>query len=212
MSIFEAGYALVPAVLTDEHINRLIELAPHWGGPLRGGARNLLNHAAIRALATSPALRSLIEPVLGPDCFCTHATYFDKHRMANWKVPWHQDLKIAVRERVDGAPGYSTWSVKAGVVHVQPPLAVLENILAARIHLDDCGPGNGPLRVRPGSHLAPEREEEVVCTARRGDVLLMRPLLMHASSAAVSPSHRRVIHLEYAVGGLPGGVTWHDRV
>jgi hypothetical protein len=39
----------------------------------------------------------------------------------------------------------------------------------------------------------------------------MRPLLLHASSAASAPGHRRVIHIEYAAGNLPGGLAWAER-
>src|SRR6266568_4969591 len=50
------------------------------------------------------------------------------------------------------------------------------------------------------------------CLVPRGGALLMRPLLLHASSAAEAPGHRRVIHLEYAVDPLPDGLAWyHDR-
>jgi ectoine hydroxylase-related dioxygenase (phytanoyl-CoA dioxygenase family) len=85
----------------------------------------------------------------------------------------------------------------------------LEAMLAVRLHLDDCGPDNGPLRVIPGSHrlgrlrrdqIAACRQEieEVVCNAQAGAALLLRPLLLHASSPARTPSHRRVIHIEFA--------------
>jgi hypothetical protein len=48
----------------------------------------------------------------------------------------------------------------------------------------------------------------VTCTADAGGVLLMHPLLLHASSAAVRPARRRVIHVEFAGVGLPGGLRW----
>jgi ectoine hydroxylase-related dioxygenase (phytanoyl-CoA dioxygenase family) len=143
---------------------------------------------------------------------------FDKLPEANWKVPWHQDLSIAVRGRVDVA-GFGPWSVKAGVPHVQPPLPLLENMLALRLHLDDCDAANGPLRVIPRSHtggrLSPtairawrSQQAAVACLVPRGGALLMRPLLLHASSPALRPGHRRVIHLEFAAEGLPGGLQW----
>jgi ectoine hydroxylase-related dioxygenase (phytanoyl-CoA dioxygenase family) len=127
---------------------------------------------------------------------------------------------IAVAARAE-ATGYSGWSVKAGVLHVQPPVSVLEGMLTVRIHLDDAGPSNAALRVLPGSHrlggadpteIEPwrERVEPVTCSARAGDALVMRPLLIHASSPSTTPSRRRVVHLEYAAGGLPGGVEWHE--
>jgi hypothetical protein len=36
----------------------------------------------------------------------------------------------------------------------------------------------------------------------------MRPLLLHASSAGFEPGHRRVIHVDYASGGLDAGLQW----
>ena len=45
-----------------------------------------------------------------------------------------------------------------------------------------------------------------------GSVLAFRPLLLHASSAAVTPSHRRVMHLDFAACDLPYGLEWHWRV
>lgn len=184
----------------------------------RGGVyaiRNLLNLvSAVREWAESRPCRELVDPILGPDAKAVRGILFDKTPSANWKVPWHQDLSIAVRERVD-VPGYGPWTLKAGVQHVQPPVAVLERMMAVRLHLDDCGDQNGPVRVVPGSHLfgrtaaMPDSTGAVVsCTVRRGDVLLMRPLLWHASSPAESAAHRRVVHIEFAAVTLPGGLQW----
>ena len=40
----------------------------------------------------------------------------------------------------------------------------------------------------------------------------MCPALLHASARAAAPSHRRVIHIEYAAADPPGGLRWADRV
>jgi ectoine hydroxylase-related dioxygenase (phytanoyl-CoA dioxygenase family) len=118
----------------------------------RGGVRSVLGAVpAARELADRSAVRAAAASVLGHRCFPIRATYFDKTQNANWNVAWHQDLTIAVRERRD-VPGFGLWSVKDGVIHVQPPVAVLERIVAVRFHLDPCGRENGPLRVIPGSH------------------------------------------------------------
>ncbi|MHB1556192.1 MAG: phytanoyl-CoA dioxygenase family protein, partial [Isosphaeraceae bacterium] len=42
-----------------------------------------------------------------------------------------------------------------------------------------------------------------------GGAVVMRPLLLHASSARTGPGRRRVIHLEYAAEELPGGLEWY---
>jgi len=184
--------------------------------------RNLLEAVPeVRALARLESVRALAEPVLGPGCFVVRAILFDKTPDANWKVAWHQDLTIAVRERAE-APGFGPWSEKAGIPHVQPPAAVLERMLTVRVHLDDCGRENGPVQVIPGSHahgrLAAdeisrwrETREPVFCTSARGGALVMRPLILHASSPATQPGHRRVVHLELAADALPHGLEWHGR-
>ena len=174
----------------------------------------------IRDLAVSPAVRALAEPLLGETCFAVRAILFDKIADANWKVGWHQDKFIAVAEKI-AAAGFGPWSKRAGVWQVIPPIEVLQGMLTLRIHLDDCDRENGPLRVLPGTHRHGwldrqvaawrSRVQEVSCEAARGTVLMMRPLLLHASSRADSPSHRRVIHLEYAAEELPLGLRWHQR-
>ncbi len=147
--------------------------------------------------------------------------FFNKTRSSNWKVVWHQDLTIAVRERRE-VNGFGAWTMKAGVLHVQPPPEVMSGILAIRLHLDESGIDNGPLRLVAGSHregrFSAERigswdkENSVTCTVPKGGALVMRPLLLHASSACVIPKSRRVIHLEFAAAELPQGLDWHDRV
>ncbi|RKI65833.1 phytanoyl-CoA dioxygenase [Corallococcus sp. AB049A] len=189
----------------------------------RGGVRNLLeNVPAVRELARSAPVREVAESVLGPHCFAVRGLLFDKTPDANWKVIWHQDLTVAVRERRD-VPGCGPWSEKAGVPCVQPPTSVLEDMVAVRVHLDDCGEDNGPVRVLAGSHREGrlssssipgwlERGAPVDCLVPRCGLLVMRPLLLHASSPARTPAHRRVIHLEFASRPLPGGLEWHASV
>ena len=107
-------------------------------------------------------------------------------------------------------------------MNVQPREDVLRGILAIRIHLDANDHQNGPLRVIPGSHkhgrLTTEqiakwaKSEAVQCLVPRGAALLMRPLLLHASSACLLPKSRRVIHLEYTSEDLPSGLRWQTKV
>jgi ectoine hydroxylase-related dioxygenase (phytanoyl-CoA dioxygenase family) len=181
------------------------------------GARNLLSLSAIRDLAAG--LADLVEPALGQNAHPVRALFFDKTAEANWPVLWHQDLTIAVDRRLD-LEGFGPWSVKAGVVHVEPPVEVLQSMLAVRLHLDDSHEDNGPLRVLPGTHamgrLRRDRITELraeiaehTCVAPVGSALLMRPLLLHASSPARVPSHRRVVHIEFAAADiLPAPLDW----
>lgn len=223
------GFAIVDDVLDIGYVERLraaIVCLP-LGDEIRRkksvyGVRNLLEICPeVCALAVDPRVRSLVTPILGDECFAVRAIYFDKVPDANWKLGWHQDSVISVKQRQD-VPGFVGWSAKAGVLQVQPPPEILGSMLAIRVHLDDSHEANGPLRVLPGSHrfgwLDHEMDRwkrevpEVACFVRRGGVVAMRPLLLHASSAAVEPTHRRVIHIEFACQELPGDLEWNQRV
>jgi ectoine hydroxylase-related dioxygenase (phytanoyl-CoA dioxygenase family) len=226
------GFHILPAVLDAAAVSALITSVASTAEADRGDARrqkcdrlyamrNLLALVPqVRRLAGSPVIRALVDVFLGPTPRCVRGLLFDKTPGANWKVAWHQDLSIAVKRRAD-VPGFGPWSAKAGVPHVQPPVEVLENMLTVRLHLDDCGPDNGPLNVLPGSYVAGvlgpaavtewrRRVPPTACHVPAGGALLMRPLLLHASSPARAPYHRRVIHLEYAGVDLPGGLEWYE--
>jgi ectoine hydroxylase-related dioxygenase (phytanoyl-CoA dioxygenase family) len=113
--------------------------------------------------------------------------------------------------------------VKDGVNYVRPPAEVLSSLIALRIHLDECNISSGPLRVLKASHklgrvpheqctaLAASHEEQVV-TGGVGSAFLMRPLLVHASSKAISSHCRRVLHLEFAAFELRDGLCWYRQV
>ncbi len=220
------GFACVPDVLSAAECDELLAAFDHWRTTqprLAGaGVRNLLRDLpTVGAIASGTAVQALATRVLGASAFPVRALWFDKTPAANWKVSWHQDLAIAVAARSE-VPGYTGWSEKEGVLHVHPPSEVLMAMLTVRLHLDECGPEQGPLRVLPGSHrhgrldadaIRRWRKEvpETACTMGKGAALVMRPLLLHASSAAVRPAHRRVLHLEFAAAELPGGLHWAFR-
>jgi len=223
------GFALVPRAIGDEKIAEIIaglkNAARENGDEVcrRGevfAMRNVLQTVpAAREIV--PSLRAFVEPILGAGAFAVRAILFDKTPGANWKVPPHQDLTIAVRDKRD-APGFSGWSEKAGVLHVQPPLEILENMLTLRLHLDNCDENNAPLQIVPGSHLWGKIDSQeitarraghatVSCVLPRGGALLMRPLILHCSSAAKTATHRRVLHIEWASEELPHGLKWHEK-
>lgn len=130
----------------------------------------------------------------------------------------HQDLSIPVRQRIESAH-CAGWSKKEGQWFVQPPIEVLEQLVAIRIHLDASTPENGPLRIVPGSHRSGRLKSiaedsrrlagEVPVLGARGAAIVMRPLLLHASSkAAAQALPRRVLHFVFGPRELPCGLEW----
>lgn len=210
------GFAIVPDVIDAATCEALRERLGDADG---AGTRGLLHVPEVARLARS-RLSDLVRALLPAEPTPVRGIYFDKRPETNWLVAWHQDLTVSLKERVE-MPGFGPWSVKDGVPHVQPPIELREQMLTVRLHLDDTDTSNGALRVLPGSQdrgrlsadaIQACRGEcsEVCCNAHVGDVLLMRPLLLHASARTTSERRRRVLHIEYAGFSLPEPVQWHE--
>ena len=174
----------------------------------RAGARHLMTHAAVAALASDTRLLNLARKALGYGAVPYRATLFEKSGDANWLVVWHQDTALPLAAHFD-YPEWGPWSEKSGIIYAHAPGWALERVLALRIHLDASTRDNGPLRVLPGSHAKGLLKDEDVfalgathkydeCHVGRGGVLAMRPLLVHSSPKALTSDPRRVIHIEYA--------------
>lgn len=215
------GYLHVEGVVEEAEIAALRQAVDGLVVPEghRGGVRGVLEKSALlRRFACEGPPARLAREVLGTEARPIKGTLFDKTPGSNWLVPWHQDLTIAVDARRE-VSGFGPWTEKDGVMHVQPPTWVLDEVLAVRVHLDPAPSDNGALRVVPGSHTSGRLSKgaahqmraargEVSCPVETGGVLLMFPLLLHASSPCRAPSHRRVLHLEYSAVELPGGLRW----
>lgn len=215
------GFAVVRDVLAPDECEEIVA-SIHNAPSASVGTRSLLAHGWCKALAGRLRAHPKLAPLLPAGFVATQCTFFTKSSSRNWLVPIHQDLSIPVAERVD-SPHLHGWSEKEGALFVQPPIELLEQLIAVRLHLDPCGLADGPLQLVPGSHLhgrvvpeaavaARHTQETVSCTLERGDVLLMRPLLLHASSKASGTSLRRVLHFLFGPRDLPCGLRWQDAV
>jgi hypothetical protein len=233
-SIERDGFAVVAGALSDTECDQLVRALAAALEAARGdeqavlaadgviyAARNVLGwFPAARQAWRTPTLIGLLRSVLGPACGLVRGLYFDKPPGRTWTLPWHKDLTIAVRDNRLPSTRFSRPTVKAGVPHVEAPVELLEAMLTLRIHLDDVTEANGPLRVVPGSHkggkaldLSPAAERSIL--VRRGDVLAIRPLVAHASTASrpEAARHRRILHLEFSGWpNLPDGYAWQEYV
>lgn len=228
VTLEHAGFAILRRAVPPELLNLLAQLCDAAGKQPEANRRGDSVYGIRTLLSLSPEIRDVVsnspfidwaQDVCGEQSQPVSGVFFDKTADANWPVPWHQDLTIRVRETrsVDGFEARPV--IKEGMVHMLPPIELSSQILAMRIHLDDATSTHGALRVIPGSHclgrLTNEQlaeltstTETVTCDVHAGDVMLMRPLLVHASSRCEQPKHRRVVHLEYAAFDLPGGLEW----
>jgi len=179
-------------------------------------ARNILEvYPPATTLWRKPELVNFLAGLLGDDFGLMRGLYFDKPPGKSWALPWHQDRAIAVKQNRLPGTTFGKPTIKAGVPHVESPLWLSKQIVMIRIHLDPMIDENGPLHVLSRSHLdhmTTDGLPDVRITAAPGDVLAMRPLLLHRSDEATPGTtlHRRILHLEFtACPTLPDNYQWH---
>lgn len=208
-SVERDGFAIIPSVLQQQDIRKLLEEFSGSDLPRsKAGIRHAMKLSSVAAVARDARILRIAQSILGNDAIPFRATLFDKSPTANWLVVWHQDTALPLVKRRD-TEGWGPWSVKDGVTYAHAPASALSQVLALRIHLDDSTVINGPLRVLRGTHtlglLTDEQLHElsvrtaaVDCLSAAGGILAMRPLVVHSSSKSQSPLPRRVLHIEYA--------------
>ncbi len=214
------GFEILQNFVPSEIMDEIKQEVAHYDTPSpKYGIRSAdKKFSTIATLMKSSLFVEKATELLGASPQVVRVIFFDKTEENNWLVPWHQDRTIALNKKVD-VDGWGRWSVKDGVDHVQPSVDVLDNMVTFRVHLDDSDRNNGCLKVIPRTHTRgllsqkeihdiTAQEKYVYCEVKAGDVVLMRPHILHASSKCVSPKHRRIVHIEYSNYQLSYGLEW----
>ncbi len=215
-----SGFLITPPLIDDSECAAIAEAIDDLASD-SAGSRNLLDVAWARSLAIRLKTMCVLQPMLPDAAVAIQCTYFDKSPDRNWRVAWHQDLSAPI-QRPETSIAWR-YAEKEGVIYVQPPAEVLRQLLAVRVHLDPSTATNGSLRVIPGSHRHGRiaaadtakyvsTSEAVLCTVPCGGALVLRPLLLHASSKSLDATPRRVLHFVFAPGAPPTGLRWHRAV
>ncbi|MBO0938219.1 phytanoyl-CoA dioxygenase family protein [Fibrella sp. HMF5335] len=224
----QKGFTIVPNVFSTSQLNELAKtidaLSMHSPNIRQSmdvfAIRNLLQEVpSLPQLLWQGSFNILLDKLIGYYYHAVKGIYFNKPAGSNWIVPWHQDLQISV-DRQENVYGWTNWTNRHGQWSVQPSAYYLNQIYTVRIHLDDCDETNGALKVLVGSHKqgiladpdiqALDKTKAVICNVPKGGLLVMRPLLVHASAKSTSSANRRVIHLELTQSHLPKGLQWRE--
>lgn len=215
----EQGYQIIKDVYSKEEIARIKDQLDIDEVGNSFGVRELfMKSPELKRLVFKDELRNLTR--VSSKTKAVRSLYFDKPPRQNWIVNWHQDLTINVDRRAE-IEGYKNWRVQEDRVTVQPPVDCLNRMITARIHLDDCDLTNGALRVVPRSHCEGVIDvkklnfeelnlQEEICELKVGDVLLMKPLILHRSKRSSNEKRRRVIHVEFSDWELPSIIRWKE--
>lgn len=199
----QQGYLVLENILTVNELDTIKQQLDNIDMST-AGSRELLSEHWCKVLANQLKHHPLLSSVLPDACKAIQCTYFQKSSEKNWLVPLHQDLSIPVKEAFT-QEGFTGWSKKQGALFVQPPSEIAQQIIAVRLHIDDCLSEHGPLKVVPKSHQLgriPEKQwlsirdemGEIACTTSAGGVVMMSPLILHSSSKAIHANGRRVLH------------------
>lgn len=219
MKSLEHGFAIVEDCCSPSECDGIIS---HLDNIACVGTRCLLDNEWCQVLAI--VLRNRVVPWLPviERLVAVQCTYFNKSPTNNWFVAFHQDRSIPVAPlALDG--DWQGLSCKENMTFIHGPDELLSQVVAMRLHIDDSTPENGPLRVIPDSHLSGTlspadielmRDNSTDCqlTVKRGGVIAMRPLLLHASSKSISMNSRRVLHFVYGPKASPAGLEWRRTV
>ena len=124
-----------------------------------------------------------------------------------------------IKQIVSEIENFENWTIKQNQFAVQPPKDILENNFTIRIHIDKTTKDNGALKVLNTSHkkgicrienIQLEAEIETICEVEKGGIMIMKPLLFHASNKTTNNERRRVIHIEFSNQKLPNGLEWSE--
>lgn len=223
------GFTIIDNVFTESEIENLISLIENATENKTGNTtfRKSQDLFAIRQFHKeipetldfifNPNLKNIIENTFGKGYFITKSIYFDKPEKSNWFVAYHQDLTISVNKKIE-IENFENWTVKQNQFAVQPPAAILEKNFTIRIHIDKTTKENGALKVINNSHSKGifrvenlDIENETICEVEKGGIMIMKPLLFHASNKTTNNERRRVIHVEFSNQQLPNGLDWSEK-
>jgi len=229
--IYSEGFTIINDVYTEDEIEKLISL-------IEDKTKNDSDNATFRRsqdlfairqfhkeipeildFVFNENLKEIIESNFGKRYFITKSIYFDKPEKSNWFVAYHQDLTISVDKKIE-VENFENWTLKQNQFAVQPPKEILEDNFTIRIHIDKTTKDNGALKVINNSHskgilrienLNFETEKETICEVEKGGIMIMKPLLFHASNKTTNNERRRVIHIEFSKQQLPEGLDWSEK-
>jgi len=220
LALEKDGVEILPNFVSGEILDEIKEEVSNFKSkqPKYGIRQADKKFKSVSKLMHSKKLIDKATEILGSEPQIVRVIYFDKTAENNWLVPWHQDRTIALNKKVDIAT-WGRWSIKDGVHHVQPSVDVLDKMVTFRVHLDDSDKDNGCLNVIPRTHTygllssdeihnITAKKVSVCCEVKAGDIVLMRPHILHASSKCDEPNHRRIVHIEYSDYVLPSGLKW----
>lgn len=205
------GFTIIEGLITEDQLSQIEQQLMQFK-LTNAGSRELLTQPWCQQLAETLKMNAQLAHLLPINTVAIQCTYFKKTAEKNWLVALHQDLSIPVRHYLS-AEGFSGWSHKQNMLFVQPPIQYMEQLVAVRVHIDDCLHEHGPLKVVAGTHrdgkiaeadLPRIRDQigEQECTVVKGDAVIMRPLIVHSSSKAIQTNGRRVLHFLFAPATL----------
>ena len=215
MTLRDAGFTIIENCCAPSECDDIVIQLGTISGP---GTRCLLDDSwcqTLSALLKRRVARAIpeISSLVAVQC-----TLFNKSSASNWLVTFHQDRSIPVAPSVV-SPTWPGWSQKEGMTFIHGTDELLAQMVAVRLHVDPCTSGNGPLRVIPGSHRAGTLSSEAIDDLRemtdeqqllvgRGGVVVMRPMLLHASSKSHTIEARRILHFLFGPKTPPAGLQW----
>ena len=216
-----SGFAVADIRLSSDQCDHIVASLPS-AREHRGGLRGLLYHPTVLQLLRHPQLAKCLRLFTGRELVAVACDLDNSAEPCDRVGEWHQDRVVSVRERMD-ISGYGPWTLKVGVPYVEPPSAVLAQMLVVRVYLEAEVGDSYALHVIPGSHeggkLTPEVIDSLVSAGvavapevGKGSFLLARPLLLHSTRQSAGESSVRLLRFVFAPTEAISPLQWHSVV
>lgn len=201
----QSGFDVIENVVDDDCLGKLAECVPSVDSV---GSRLLLRQSEFQNLARklreATQLALFLENTVAIQCI-----YFRKDRDKNWALKLHRDIVFPI----DGAGPWPTAGSKEGMHFHRPSKALVDKLIAVRLHLDDAREGD--LLIVPGSHsneICSDRSDAKSVSVPKGGVLVMSPSVLHGSTRLIDAVSRRVLHFVFAPEKLPYSYRWYHAI
>ena len=216
------GFVKLPFLASQSLLTEFTQTANLTQTAKSPGKRHLTGlKEPIADLLNDSKLKPILEKIIGGSFRPVRTIFFKKDLTANWFVPWHQDLTVALK-RKRSHPEFTKWTIKNNVPHAEAPMSLLSKMVTLRLFLDPANQDNGAMWVAPKSHklgklkqdkITSLEKKEVCFEGEKGALYLFSPLLLHRSEKSKTDVQRRALQIEIAPkNSLFQPLEWYENI
>ncbi len=114
------GFSITERIFSKSELNQMVLALGENGKSF--AVRQLVEKCPeiLNLIFQNKVFKELYNDLCGMEYFLTKAIFFNKPKMSNWFVSYHQDLSISVKNK-SNEEGFENWTLKNNQLGVIPP-------------------------------------------------------------------------------------------